>query len=402
MDALSIKQPRTGLFINTDTVTLVYILTEACNFRCTYCYESVENSMLQQKPCKGLTFTLADMIRAYDIFSHQISVPVNSIVFFGGEPFVQKKLIQDFICALKEREEPLPEFAAITNASLLDREFGQFVAENFSAITCSIDGIKAIHDRYRVDVNNAGTFDCVTENIKNFQCHNKHTDVALEVTLTDAYAQGNIRELCKENWDFFKSLSIRRIDYVPVQGRKYSIFKNYVEKPEIAKEIVNSLVDLWFDDFISLQISVEVVSFRNSLISILKKRTPNRCGAGQGYFAVTPDLSLYICQTALFVGDKPRWRLSDAEGVVEINGGFQEDTCLKKSQHFCRDCECRNGCTNYCRAQWEIRVPTELPDVCLFHRLVRSRIVEKIRILYECGEQETLKRAVGKYYGKKP
>lgn len=389
------------MLVNTDAVTLVYVLTDACNMRCLYCYEATANSLLTDKPCRNQTFTLENMLKAYDILSKQLGRAPDSVVFFGGEPFVQKGLIYDFIAGLKKRDAKPPGFAAITNAYLLDDELGRFAAENFSSITFSLDGAEAIHDKYRVDAAGGGTFERVAGNIRKFQSYNVHTDTAAEATLTDAYAQGDIGLLCAETWALFKSLAIPRLDYVPVQGEKYSLFKDYDADPDVPRRVVDTLVDLWFDDLVSLRLSTDVISFRNLLLSVIKKLAPNRCGAGQGYFAVTPDMYLYICQTALFVGDKPRWRLDEKEGVTEVNGGFRADRSMEKSLRFCRNCECRNGCTNYCRAQWEIHVPQRLPDVCLFHQLARARILERIRGLYGCGERDTFKRAVEKYYGKK-
>ena len=157
---------------------------------------------------------------------------------------------------------------------------------------------------------------------------------------------------------------------------------------QVAEKVVHTLVDLWFDDFIQLKLELDVISFRNLLLSLIKRQAPSSCSAGKGYFAVTPDLSVYTCQTALFEGDKPRWRLDQDNGMIEMNGGFPEGRRPERANNFCKECECGNGCFSYCRAQWEIQVPTELPDTCRFQRLARARIMERIYILYQRGETD--------------
>lgn len=376
---------------------LVYVLTNACNFKCSYCYESTENILSENKACFQSRFQFDTLINTYHIFSDKYGIP-KSILFFGGEPLLEKELVIRFINHLK-KEDATPEFTIITNASLMDENWIRFMADNFSAVTFSLDGGKVIHDKFRIDSRGEGTFQCVEEKIRKFQQINEHTKVAVEATLTKAYAEGNIHKLCEESWTLFKSLNIPIIDYIPVEGDKYSLFQTKTNQ-EI-EAVVNCLVDLWFDDLISLQLKTDVNSFRSLLFSLIKENSARSCAAGHTYFAVTPDLSIYTCQVALFRGQSPKWRFSEDNTIVEINGGFQGEVYPKRNNRFCRECECVSGCTCYCRARWDDCIPEKIPDVCTFHRMARNRILGRISELYKRNSKELLRTAVIRYYEQK-
>lgn len=348
-------------------------------------------------------FSINSMIGIYNYF-YKTTEPPRNIIFFGGEPLIMKGLICDFVNYIKTlhiKDGTLPpRFSIITNASLLDSQMQNFISYNFDAITFSIDGIREIHDRYRLDRYGNGTFQNVISNIEHFQQVNKIAKVAVEVTITDAYAIEYSPDLTLKTWNLIRELAISIIDYIPVQGYQYSLFEYCIKnKYDYSKRIINELVDLWFSDFIKLELITDVLSFRNLLISLLRKTSKNNaCSAGKSYFAFTPNLDVYVCQAALYNGDSPRWRFTDSFILKTINGGF-----IKKNnnQHeFCVGCDCSNGCSCYCYAQWEINVPDKLPDICKFHRIARKRILYNIDTLYKNGEQHSLKKAVQAYYGR--
>lgn len=45
-----------------------------------------------------------------------------------------------------------------TNGYCMNREWADFLAENRFLVGLSLDGTKSIHDRYRIDANDMGTY----------------------------------------------------------------------------------------------------------------------------------------------------------------------------------------------------------------------------------------------------
>ena len=400
MGNVSVGKVGKNILSGAENATLVFVLTNACNYRCGYCYENKSLSASLSLSYFRDAFSLDTILKVYEIFCQYNGMP-ERIVFFGGEPLIKKDLIYDFVNALIKTGDKVPKFDMITNASLLEGEIRDFVLEYFSAVTFSLDGGKEIHDSYRKDAAGNGTFDSIVENIREFQIRNINVKTAVEATLTDAYLEGDIQSKCKETWELMNFLSIQVMDFIPVKGDEYSIFSIHENTGlRQAQDLVNILVDLWFDDFISLQLRTDVVSFHNLLLSLIKKRKPRGCGAGKNYFAVTPDLSVYSCQVALFQGDLPNWHIEE-DKIVELRRDSENVGHADKSNPFCAVCECLEGCSCYCRAQWDHHMPEKLPDICHFHKFARRRILERIGLLYEKNEQGMLKKAVSFYYGNK-
>lgn len=146
-------------------------VTSDCNLRCSYCYEHHKSN---NKMSQETAYKIAD----YLIDSWEKNEPgsfINkhtrflSIMFIGGEPLLEADLIDKFceyfLCQCALRKCPLGEgtrFYFSTNGiNFFDDRVQKFIKkyENFLSISVSLDGIKELHDRYRVDESGAGSFD---------------------------------------------------------------------------------------------------------------------------------------------------------------------------------------------------------------------------------------------------
>ena len=88
-------------------------LTDSCNLNCTYCYEN--------KKIKNISFESIKAICDYEI--NQNSKYVN-IVFYGGEPLLQKNLITQTIDYIKSKKsKTIFYFGITTNGTLIDKKF---------------------------------------------------------------------------------------------------------------------------------------------------------------------------------------------------------------------------------------------------------------------------------------
>lgn len=132
-------------------------LTEKCNLNCTYCYENKRNKDILFKDIKDLIDYEISRKQKYSI-----------IIFYGGEPLLQKNMIKNTIDYINSKESKTDFYYGITtNGTLLDNDFIQYMKENkFVNIAYSIDGMKETQDLNRKTIDGKGTFDVAQKNAR--------------------------------------------------------------------------------------------------------------------------------------------------------------------------------------------------------------------------------------------
>jgi sulfatase maturation enzyme AslB (radical SAM superfamily) len=113
--------------------SIALILTDECNFECSYCY--------QRKGRQRLDFlTLA---RAIDFF-HPFFGRECVVSFYGGEPLLAFDLIHravELVRGLRPRDRRKIRFSLTTNGSLLNDEILEFLSQHGFSLMLSFDGL---------------------------------------------------------------------------------------------------------------------------------------------------------------------------------------------------------------------------------------------------------------------
>lgn len=123
-----------------------------CNLDCEYCFFLSKDELYP-----GSEFRMpADVHEAYiaQLLAAQRGVEEVVVAFQGGEPTLMGLRFFQRTLELERRfAEPGQRILNTmqTNATLLDDEWGAFLAENHFLVGVSIDGSRAMHDAYRVD-----------------------------------------------------------------------------------------------------------------------------------------------------------------------------------------------------------------------------------------------------------
>ena len=121
--------------------TVIITLTNSCNLSCSYCYEEFKHS-------GSMSFDVA-----YEIISRELNKPGDFdlilLDFFGGEPFLQFKLITRIVASVKARvwkNDYL--FHADTNGTLVHGEIREWLIANSDCFVCglSYDGTKEMQN----------------------------------------------------------------------------------------------------------------------------------------------------------------------------------------------------------------------------------------------------------------
>lgn len=151
--------------------TLVLNPTEQCNIRCTYCYYggAYEGTRNHQNLAPSQD-SLAAAINSFLVDDQRVIDSQQAIYFFGGEPLLGFKKMQDTMDLIKARKAELgvdyPNLIlqVNTNAMLLNEQIMEFLVENDIYMNMSIDGPN--HDLYRIDRRGKGTHDRVRTKIE--------------------------------------------------------------------------------------------------------------------------------------------------------------------------------------------------------------------------------------------
>ncbi|KAA3611933.1 MAG: SPASM domain-containing protein [Planctomycetota bacterium] len=162
------EQERVDRLFEHNPRNLMFLVTEACNLACTYCYE-VENGVHDQPG----TFKKVDAEKAIDAYLTEAAPRGYAcITFFGGEPLLNFEVVKHIVAYSKGKAAELGMevgYSITTNLTLMTEEAADLLASNHFSIMLSIDGPKHIHDRNRVGKCSAtalGTHDLIIRNLK--------------------------------------------------------------------------------------------------------------------------------------------------------------------------------------------------------------------------------------------
>lgn len=132
-------------------------INNRCNLNCTYCHFQEKKNYIQEDNM--------DVITILDIITSHIEdndIDLFKLGFVGnGEPMLDYEKLKQYIAHIGDylKSGRIAAYT-ITNGLLVDREKLEFFKEYNVNVGFSVDGISAIHDKYR-----CGTHERVMENI---------------------------------------------------------------------------------------------------------------------------------------------------------------------------------------------------------------------------------------------
>ena len=184
-----------------------------CNLDCTYCFYLEKENLYPDTR----HWAMAPGVLERYIQQYIAAQPMDEVHFAwqGGEPTL---LGVDFFRTVVGLEQKYAGGKTIhnalqTNGTLLDDDWGQFLADHKFLVGISIDGPREIHDRYRVDKGSAPTFDRVMRGLNKLKEHNVEFN-----TLTVVNRHNSQYPL--EVYRFLKEIGSGFIQLIPVVERQ--------------------------------------------------------------------------------------------------------------------------------------------------------------------------------------
>jgi uncharacterized protein len=148
--------------LTSSRLHLILMPTEACNFRCVYCYETFQQKRMEPWVVTGVKRLIER--RAPGLLHLTLS-------WFGGEPLLATDVIEDVMEHVARLRGMRPELTVAsditTNAYLLSPERAKRLLDlGLTQYQISFDGPREWHDRKRVRPGGKGTYDRVWEHLK--------------------------------------------------------------------------------------------------------------------------------------------------------------------------------------------------------------------------------------------
>jgi len=317
-----------------------------CNLRCAHCFYLKKSSLYPNENVWRMNDkTLDKFIRSY-LATQQKNAEVQ-FAWQGGEPTLigldfykkavqlQKKYAADGVTVTN---------ALQTNGTLLDDEWGDFLAENNFLVGISVDGPKFLHDRYRVRADGQGSFDDVMKGLDVLRRHHVEYNT-LTCVQADNAAQGKeiyafLRDECGSSFMQF----IPIVEWLP-DGR----FSDRSCSGNQLGQFMNAVFDAW----LAHDVGTVYVQHVEMLISVLMGYPASMCThspvCGRA-LVVEHNGDVYACDH--FVSKEHlRGNLCHEDlGVLIEKPEQKEFGCMKsdKLSAKCHDCKflrfCYGGC----------------------------------------------------------
>ena len=229
---------------------------------------------------------------------------IGSIQFFGGEPFLNYRVIKILcayvseMCAERGTEPPL--FTVITNGTVLNDAILDMVNEFRMCVTVSLDGLEDFNDAQRIYADGSGSFTKIIENVKVLK---EYTGQPFQVEGTFTAAHLHEQFSLSQFMQFLAGeLDVHFLHMPWILGTGYNETGIVVSEPNIAAvvetykaAITTSLKSLCDPDIGKTCLISLVERFLGNHLSDTPQRPTHYCPAGSGTLSVGIDGTIYPC-----------------------------------------------------------------------------------------------------------
>lgn len=298
------------------SLTLIVKVTDGCNMRCKYCYNSDSGYASPVLPLDKLSKLLGILATEFN----QISV-----VWHGGEPLIAG--IDYFTRALEIENNLKKRYSSLTfansvqtNGTLINAKWAKFFKDNDFKPGISFDGLR--NDVYR------GNTEQTLAAIKLLKKH-KVPFGCMSVVADDEFD-------LLANYKYFAEMGVG-MEFSPVfaEGAGKNTQKS---TQKFAKDMIE-LFDFWLTD--KNGVAVRTFASYMSMALGLNRRICSNCSCIGKFLSISPDGMLYNCNR-YSVRQYPFADVEEISSVKDIFSGEKFTEFLKGSIE--RRNKCKNGC----------------------------------------------------------
>lgn len=137
----------------------LYVTTK-CNLRCSYCY--VDKSEQRDMDDCYIVY-ISQFIKKMIQTNNDNRVMIN---FFGGEPLLRRKLIENIITKVEDEITVDKKYIITTNGTLLTKDNVDFLKKYNFSVSLSVDGSPDNHNKERKLCSGEGSWEIIKNNLE--------------------------------------------------------------------------------------------------------------------------------------------------------------------------------------------------------------------------------------------
>ncbi len=244
--------------------SFTFIVTDNCNFSCSYCYKKKKEGNLDYFLTKeALSFFIPFFTKKY------------FLGFYGGEPLICFDLIKSIVHFTKNKNEKLnkrAKYSITTNGSLITDDILEFLNKHKFHVELSFDGLAQDIQRKK------GSFETIVSNTKKIL---KYPNINLEI---NSVFTSNTIGLLSKSIKFIIELNVPNIRYSLSTIQPWDKTALNTLETELSKLSKYSIQH--FKEYGILP----VANFREN-----KNKGIFFCSAGQNRLAITPTGNIWGC-----------------------------------------------------------------------------------------------------------
>jgi len=324
---------------------VVLHVTNQCNLACGYCYE-YSGDKISETQGKPKYMDAAVSEAAIDmLITESAERPSVHVTFFGGETLLNFPLLRHTVGYAKTKCAEVGksvEFSLTTNATLLNEEIVEFLAEHRVGVTVSIDGDRELNDKMRIFHDGRGSYDVIVPKIKMLLNRHRTNSIGARVTLSAGVLQvrGIYEHLTQE-------VGFRAVGFSPATASPERLYHIGVQK---MSSVLGGFEDLAWE-YRDWAVAGKQHGFTNAndtlkeLHSGISKAYP--CGAGLGLLGIGTAGDISLCHR--FV-DSPVGKMGHLQqgGVDHAARNNFLETHHLGARYDCHTCWARPVCAGGC------------------------------------------------------
>lgn len=316
-----------------------------CNLRCRYCFYQDE---ISKREVKSYGMMSKETLKNTLTKALEQTKNLLQIAFQGGEPTLAGlDFFEEVVRIVKENNvnHCRVNFALQTNGTLLDENWARFFKAHHFLVGVSLDGIKEIHDQWRVDAEGKGTYQRVLSGIRLLEEYGVEFNILTVLTKDACRRYQKIYESYKKNgWDFQQYIPC--LD--PLEEKRGQ--HEWSLDPKQFESYLKTAFDCWYRDIIEGHPRFH--RYFDNLLLILNRQMPEACGMSgrcSVQYVVEADGSVFPCD--FYMLDPYCLGNLNTDSFEEMDQkrtelGFIEESIQKEQE--CKSCRwyglCRGGC----------------------------------------------------------
>ncbi|MCR4507761.1 4Fe-4S cluster-binding domain-containing protein [Pseudomonas sp. 32.2.56] len=353
---------------NGGTLSIIVFMTEKCNLRCDYCKVArmVTSPRKKKTDAKKITKRLIESL-------NWAEGEIN-IIFYGGEPLLQYKEINDICNDLEHHNKWRFIYSVTTNGTLFNDDILQVLVRHNIKVGVSMDGKHESHDDHRVYIARNGSHHLVSKNYSIMKKSGLQCGPICVITNPSSYIEtfDYFVEQFNDTYIYLKPLEVTGLEDCRELSR---YFQSLLEQQlELLRRNIT--------DFAAGKVGLVETHTMTKLENILLSHDPgiktckndhmSHCSINKNIRGIESDGVVTPCPT---MKKHDEWDQAFVELVAKKNG-------------YCEDCNYSSVCTSFCLGEMDSNYirsfvennNTEHVDIiCRYNKLFIDAVFDMLR-----------------------